>query len=200
MGLLKALGRADTARLLLLFIVVVTAIVIELAGDIGRDILRYQRDRVFDGEWWRLVSGHFAHLGPQHLALNLAGLALVAVLVGRALTAGAWLLAILVSLLAVNAGFLLFNPELRWYVGLSGVLHGLLTAGLIAGLGSRRKESLLLLAVIAGKLAWEQLAGALPGSSSVAGGAVVVDAHLYGALGGTLVGAILISLRRRASL
>ena len=38
---------------------------------------------IAEGEYWRLLSGHFAHLGYPHLALNLAGLLLVWLLVGR---------------------------------------------------------------------------------------------------------------------
>jgi hypothetical protein len=37
-----------------------------------------------------------------------------------------------------------------------------------------------------GKLAWEQFSGPLPGSEGTAGGPVIVDSHLFGALGGAL--------------
>jgi len=46
------------------------------------------------------------------------------------------------------------------------------------------------------KLAWEQLAGPLPGSEALSGGPVVVDAHLYGTSAG-LLGVWLLELRRR---
>jgi hypothetical protein len=70
-------------------------------------------------------------------------------------------------------------------VGLSGVLHGLLVAGLLHGLMTpRRRESAVVLALVFAKLAYEQLAGPLPGSAATAGGAVIVDAHLYGAIAG----------------
>jgi hypothetical protein len=74
-------------------------------------------------------------------------------------------------------------------VGLSGVLHGALAAG---ALGWWRQESkplaLGLTAVLLGKLAWEQWHGALPLSGDMP---VVVDAHLYGAIGGSLAGSFL---------
>jgi len=59
------------------------------------------------------------------------------------------------------------------------------------------KSAGLLLALIIGKLAWEQVAGALPGSESVAGGNVVVNAHLYGAIGGAIIGTILLFFKRQ---
>jgi len=37
----------------------------------------------------------------------------------RLLSAGMWWLVLLVSSLAVSGGFLLFDPALEWYVGLS---------------------------------------------------------------------------------
>src|SRR4030095_320208 len=51
-----------------------------------------------------------------------------------------------------------------------------------------RPLSLALTLVLIGKLTWEQLHGALPLSGDMP---VVVDAHLYGALGGALAGAAL---------
>ena len=51
--------------------------------------------------------------------------------------------------------------------------------------------------LVVGKLSWEQFDGALPGSESVAGGLVVVDAHLYGALAGALLGIVLIAINHR---
>jgi len=74
---------------------------------------------------------------------------------------------------------------------LSGLLHGLLLAGAIAGVRSLPAESLVICAVVVAKLAYEQIAGPLPGSESVAGGAVVVNSHLYGAVGGALSAAII---------
>ena len=47
------------------------------------------------------------------------------------------------------------------------------------------------------KLAYEQLLGPLPLSSATSGGQVVVDAHLYGALAGALMGTFWV-LRRRS--
>lgn len=160
--------------------------VAELAGDPARLALRYARSAVAEGELWRLVSGHLVHLGWSHLTMN--GLALVAIwaLVGRNLQPRAWLLVVAVCMAGIDAGFWWLDPQLIWYVGMSGILHGLLGAGLIAGWSERRGEALLVGALLAAKLAYEQLLGPLPGSAATAGGAVVVNAHLYGAVAGCL--------------
>ena len=155
-------------------------------GDAGRELLRYDRAAIGDGEYWRLLSGHFAHLGYSHLLLNLAGLLLVWLLVGRLYSTRRWILVAAISILAMDAGFWFLDAGMRWYVGLSGMLHGLLLAGAIREIRSLPGESIVICVVVVAKLAYEQLAGPLPGSESAAGGAVVVNSHLYGAIGGAL--------------
>jgi rhomboid family GlyGly-CTERM serine protease len=157
---------------------------LQIAG--WRSALAWDRDALANGELWRLVSGHFVHLGWTHWLLNLAGLALIAWIVGRAWDWRGWLVVSAVSIAVMGAGFWFFNPGLEWYVGLSGLLHGLLAAGLVAGIRGREAESVVLATLVSGKLVWEQLAGPLPGSESASGGTVIVDAHLYGAMGGVL--------------
>jgi rhomboid family GlyGly-CTERM serine protease len=155
-------------------------------GTDAQEFLRYERAAIASGEIWRLVSGHLVHLGNPHLLMNLAGLLLVWLLVGRLYSTRDWLLAAAFSILAMDAGLWFLDPDIRWYVGLSGLLHGLLAAGAIGGFRALPGESVVIGALIAAKVGYEQLVGPLPGSESTAGGAVVVNAHLYGALGGVL--------------
>jgi membrane associated rhomboid family serine protease len=63
----------------------------------------------------------------------------------------------------------------------------MMAAGTLAHVRRRDLDGWLLAAFIVAKLAYEQWAGALPFSDSHAG--VVVDAHLFGAIGGVLVAA-----------
>ncbi|MCG8371014.1 MAG: rhombosortase [Proteobacteria bacterium] len=188
MGLHKD-AETVNARRLLAAAVAVAAIVLRLGGGEVEEALAFDRAALEGGQLWRLVSGHFVHLGWSHLFLNLAGLALVTWLVGAAFGALRWLVVGLVTVVAIDAGFWWLNPQLDWYVGLSGLLHGLLAAGLLAGVVRRRDREAAILAVfVVAKLCWEQLLGPLPGSESTSGGRVIVDAHLYGAVGGVLGG------------
>ena len=179
-------------------IVVLCALSLLLAGDLGREWLRFDRAGIAAGEVWRLLTGHLVHLGASHAGLNLAGLVLVWFLVGRAYTWKQWLWVMAGSIGAIDLGLWFGAPSLEWYVGLSGLLHGMLAAGIVAGLAGRSGEAAILAIVVAGKLAWEQFAGPLPGSEATSGGAVIVDAHLYGVIGGTLVALVLIRVRREA--
>jgi len=161
--------------------------------------LRFDRTLIDNGHWWLLLSGNFVHLGPSHLWMNLAGLALVVALVWQHYTVLQWLLLIIFASLVVGLGLWNFNPEVLAYVGFSGTLHGLIIAGVIADLRLYPRSAAILLVLVVGKLLWEQLGGALPGSESVAGGRVVVDAHLYGAIAGAVFGVLMLGATRSLS-
>ena len=80
----------------------------------------------------------------------------------------------------------------------AGVLHGLFAAGLVAALYAGNRGDWWLLALFIAKITWEQTVGSMPGSAEIAGGNVIVDAHLYGAIGGTVaVLSIILTKKRR---
>lgn len=168
-----------------------------LLGEAANHALRYDRGAILAGQWWRLISGNLVHLGWSHLLLNLAGLLLVWLLFHRMLSTRDWLIVTLASSLAVGGGLLLFDPNLRWYVGLSGALHGLFAAGLLTSLLANNRAEWLLLASFVAKLSWEQLVGPTPGTATLAGGNVIVDAHLYGAAGGAVTALLLATIAKR---
>lgn len=156
------------------------------------DVLRFERGEINQGDWWLLLTGNFVHLGQSHLWMNMAGFALVVALVWSHFSARVWLLIIIFASLVVGLGLWRFNPEVGAYVGFSGTLHGLIVAGCLADLRTYPKSAATLLTLVVAKLAWEQISGPLPGSESTAGGSVVVDSHLYGAIGGALMGGTLL--------
>ena len=167
-------------------------------GDLGWEVLHYGRDEIADGEYWRLVSGHFFHLNWSHYLLNAAGLVLVWLLIGHALSGLEWLIGTLALAAGIDLGFWFLDPELKWYVGSSGVLHGILIMGLLASWRESPLENTVIMLLVGGKLLYEQLAGPLPGSESAAGGSVVVNAHLYGAVAGALIGSVVLIRVNRA--
>jgi len=166
---------------LLLIIVCLLAETLGLA-----DRLRFDRELIDQGHLWLLLSGHFVHLNAQHLWLNLAGLVLVMVFFSRYCSVLIWLQVIIISALFVALGLYWLNEDIIWYVGLSGVLHGLFIVGAWYELKRYFNSGLVLLLLVIAKLTWEQVYGPMPGSESMTGGRVMVDAHLYGALGGIL--------------
>jgi rhomboid family GlyGly-CTERM serine protease len=153
----------------------------ELAGDRGRALLRYERDGITGGEYWRLLTGHLVHLDLQHALLNTLGLVLMWALFARDYRPAQWLFVLLAALAAIDVGLWYRSSTLQWYVGSSGVLHGVMAAGTMAHLRRGDRDGWVLAGALLVKLAYEQWFGALP---LVTGAAVAVDAHLYGVLGG----------------
>lgn len=172
--------------------IIIISFTMELSGQTGSLWFRYDRDGVMAGEIWRLITGHFVHLGWKHFAMNIAGLILIWVLFGRLMPATKWTACIIINALFISVGFIIFNNNLHWYVGLSGVLHGMFVCGAIASIALGYRTEALLLLLLIGKLIWEQMQGAFPGSASFAGGDVVVDAHLYGAIIGAICAVFLV--------
>jgi rhomboid family GlyGly-CTERM serine protease len=185
--LAKSLNCDGRSGLLLLGTVMILLLI---QGGAGADqaAWRYDRSALAAGQWWRLLSGHVIHLGYEHAALDAAGLVLIWALFARDYSARAWVLIIGLSVIGVDAGLWLLSSTTDWYVGSSGVLHGALAAGICAHLRRREPDGWVLALFLVAKLGYEQSRGALPLTT---GGAVIVDAHLYGAASGALAALLL---------
>jgi rhomboid family GlyGly-CTERM serine protease len=162
-------------------------LLLELTGEHGRILLRYDRAALADGEAWRLLTAHVVHLDLRHALLNGCGLVLMWALFARDYTGRQWLLVVLGAVVAIDAGLWLLDSTVQWYVGSSGALHGIMAAGALAHLRRREPDGWILAGFVVAKLTWEHWVGPLP----LAGGTVVVDAHLYGVIGGAAVAAFL---------
>jgi rhomboid family GlyGly-CTERM serine protease len=154
------------------------------------ELLRYERTAIAQGEWWRLVSGHWVHLGPRHLLPDAAGLVLLWALYARELRPGSWLLVLASATAAIDAGLWWGLGAVQWYVGISGLLHGAWAAGSVAVALQGRREGWLMLAILAVKLSVEHYAGA---SLFTSGFPVVPAAHAFGA-GGALIAVAALAL------
>ena len=146
--------------------------------------LQFDRGLIGQGHYWLLLTGHLVHLNWVHWALNMAGLVIVAVFFSLYGNIIDWLFVLLFSAVVIGLGLYWFHPELVWYVGLSGVLHGLFVYGAIREIRFYPISGYVLVALLSGKLFWEYMNGPMPGSEEMTGGRVVVEAHLYGAIAG----------------
>jgi rhomboid family GlyGly-CTERM serine protease len=164
-------------------------------------VLPYERAAIVaDAQYHRLVTGHLVHHDFVHLGWNLAGLLLVAWLFAREFALRDWVAVLIASTVAVDLGFLLLEPGLAWYVGFSGVLHGLMAAGLCAWLWRNPDWITALVAgLFALKLGWEHFMGALPFTAGTLAVPVIHQAHTYGAIGGAVAALWLLSRRHAAA-
>lgn len=150
------------------------------------DELRFDRQAILQGQWWRLLTAHYLHLGWIHTALNGGGLLLLAWMQPRG-PWYAWLMFYCLSAIFISV-MLLQSTQVNLYVGASGVLHGLfiLVAYFSAWLEPWRRY--LLMAVVMVKLLWEQSHYYQDGGvGDLIGGYVVVDAHWWGGMFSLLI-------------
>ena len=157
-------------------------------GSAATGLLRYDRPAIAAGQWWRLLTAQIAHLNLHHALLNTLGLVFLWALFAREWKPLQWAVIAFVVTVAIDGGLWFLDSGIAWYVGASGMLHGLMVAGVVAYI--RRGDPLgwIMAGLLVAKLAYEHLQGPLPFAGR--GVPVVVDAHLYGAVGG-LVATIL---------
>lgn len=146
------------------------------------------------GEWYRLFSAPFLHLDAGHLAINavtlfIAGHALER-LVGRA-----WLGAVyVIGALSGSLLSLVLNPASIVAVGASGAIMGLFAAMPVVSLhfppGALRTG-------LQTKAAYVLIPSLLPLAGALKGAKVDYAAHFGGAIGGAVVGLILLGIWSR---
>ena len=161
-----------------------------------QNILAYQSQAIGDGAWWLLISGHFAHLNFIHYALNTFAWVLIWVFALPNMTHSLWAFAFIFCALGTGLGMLLLSPELVWYVGLSGVLHGVMCVVLVRMAIHKPRDWLVYLvsAGLLAKIISEQLYGPSPSTAKLIGEPVIVEAHLYGLISGAVIGAHMLAL------
>ncbi|MGB9430222.1 MAG: rhombosortase [Gammaproteobacteria bacterium] len=175
-------------RLWPVLVIVVPCVLLAFAGEPVRTALRYDRWAVLHGQVWRIFTGNFVHLGWGHVAEDLGGYVLLWLLFEDVLPGWRCPLLIVLGALGVGIGLLLWDPDLRWYVGISGALNTLWISGAMVLMARRDWLGWVLAIFLVLKLTYEQLWGPLPGSVATTGGPVVVDAHLYGTCAGVILG------------
>ena len=162
-----------------------------LGGDDARALLRFDRAAIDAGQWWRLLSCNFVHLGWWHLFLNEMGLLVLLLLCPERLSPWVWARRVVLIGLGMSAGLYFFVPGTQWYVGMSGAIHGLFLLGLgrqiVAG---RDLIAAGCLAYLVGKIAWEMVVGVPVSDEAAIGGSVLVESHLYGSLSALIYGLI----------
>ena len=157
--------------------------------------LAFQADKIGNGQWWRILSCHFVHLGTNHYLLNIVGFLILSVAFREDITPKEEIVSLLISCLGVSAGLYFFSPELGWYVGLSGALYGIMAHYLIVGWSRTPFLSAIFILFLTSKLVYQQFfpdsastTGQLTGTAAFIGGPVAEDSHVYGAISGFITG------------
>ena len=159
--------------------------------------LRFEREAVLNGEVLRTLTGHLVHLGFNHALINAAACVVLGWLFPHAMGFREWLITLLGSALAISIGLTWLVP-VDWYVGFSGVLHGLFVVYVLLG-EMRWTWRLGLLAGLTVKLLYEVFWGASPATEAFIGGNVIENAHWLGAVSGGLLAMGFTVHRRRVT-
>ena len=142
---------------------------------------------VADGEWWRLVTAGFLHIGPLHIAFNMFALWVLGRDLEIVLGRGRFLALYLVSLLGGSAAVVLFADPDQYVAGASGAVFGLMS-GLLLVLVRLRRPYGQVVAIIVLNLVITQV---VPGIS--------MAGHVGGLVVGGLAAAALVFAPPRAA-
>lgn len=124
-------------------------------------VLVYDRQAVFGGEAWRLLTSHAVHFSFSHLGYNLLVFGIAGWLVERRSRANLILLYMLSSVL-IGVYLLAFLPAMGFYGGLSGIAVASVIYASLEGIRLRGRLGWLyagILILTALKLAFELRAG-----------------------------------------
>jgi rhomboid family GlyGly-CTERM serine protease len=132
-----------------------------LGGEPAQATWQYHRLAIADGQWWRLLTGHLAHISVEHFFWD----ALMFITLGSLVewqSRARWLGVTLGSAVAISAGLWWLRPDMMWYRGLSGIdsaLFACIMAGWLRHAGMRRLLGGLGLILLLGKAGYEWQAG-----------------------------------------
>lgn len=170
------------------------AAVISLAPAVAA-ACQMHRDMVLGGAWWQLLTCHLTHWNIDHLfwdAVVFAGLGAICEHRQRL----SWAICVCGSAIAIPIALLVLCPAMTTYRGLSGIDSAIFALFVVGNLADARKRKdrngvLIYATVILGfaaKLAFEVGTDSTFFVDSRAAGFVpIVEAHVVGAMVGTLV-------------
>ncbi|MFZ7947035.1 MULTISPECIES: rhomboid family intramembrane serine protease [Bacillaceae] len=138
---------------------------------------------IMEGEYWRLITPIFMHSGFPHMLFNSFSLVLFAPALERMLGGGRFLFVYLLSGLIANAATFLLEPLTYTHVGSSGAIFGLFGYYIAIIIFRKhllsKQNSQIILTLCAVSLIMTFLQPNIN-----------ITAHLFGLLGGFLLGAI----------
>ena len=151
--------------------------------------LSLHHSAVQQGEWWRIITGQFVHLGTNHTILNITGYFLICFAFRKEMSPTKEAITLVLAATGTGLGVYWYNPELGSYVGMSGALYGLIVSNVITNFRKTPFLSALFTFFLISKFTWEQSGGTTDSNiENFIGGKVAIDSHLFGALTGLIIG------------
>ena len=101
-------------------------------------LLVFDRHAIEQGQLWRLATGHVVHFSSTHLIADVLGFAVTAGLIERLRLDGCAVLFMAMAI-GICAVLFAFEPDMRFYGGLSGMVYGATTYVALFGLRCSRR-------------------------------------------------------------
>lgn len=143
--------------------------------------------KVYDGELWRIITGHLYHTNWPHLLMNVGAFGLLVFIFGQQLSLARLSVMYLVTSLGISLAYLIWFPVETRYLGLSGVVHGLAMASALWNMKRLPFLSVGVIVFFIVKLVYENSFGPSEKLAQTIGLRVATEAHVYGAVMGCTV-------------
>lgn len=144
----------------------------------------WDRIEIQNGQWWRIFTGNLTHTNMNHLGMNIAGLLLITWL--HASYYEKYAVGLMIWIMMGAIGLALFLTPFDWYVGFSGVLHGLFVWGVVKDIQQKVPLGWLMLFAILAKLTLDVINKGDSMTAALIEANVAYQAHWIGAFVGFL--------------
>lgn len=134
---------------------------------------------------WRLFTANFLHTNFYHFILNTFAFTFIFFLFKNNFSFKFYIFLFIFLCFTISTCIYFFSKDIINYVGLSGVLHGLLIYGLY--LEKKSKVNYLMIFIIWFKVIYEQIFGASKQIEELIKAQVAIDAHFYGVVLATFI-------------
>jgi rhomboid family GlyGly-CTERM serine protease len=132
---------------------------------------------------WRLLTAHLIHGSWLHLLLNIANLILLRLVFIHWISDKSFFIFLVFSALFISIGLWAIS-DLSFYIGFSGIFHGLLIYLLLIYWKQNQLIYSIGIGLVLTKVAHEQVFGASSSLANLIGMNIAIDAHLLGVLSG----------------
>ncbi|MEH6452333.1 MAG: rhombosortase [Psychromonas sp.] len=166
-------------------LIIVLVVMVYLFEPQSSDLLAYYHTGIAQGELWRVISASFCHTNLNHLLMNLTGLVVTLALFIDTFKKVSIIPLLIFCSIFISVCLFFLEKDVIWYVGLSGVLHGLFAYGIANDIKNKSLWGFILGAGIIIKIIYEQTYGAQQSTINLIEANVLVNAHAYGVIAGT---------------
>lgn len=144
-GLQRVVAAARRVEITLAICLLATLV---LLFDAGASLFTFDRQAILDGQWWRLVTGHFVHWNFEHYFFDVLMFATLGSICERK---SRWSFAgcLVASILAISAAIWWAAPDTSYCRGLSGIDSAIFTlaAGMLVHDAWKRRDGVMVSAI-----------------------------------------------------